>query len=220
METLTYGQMVLEPGLKDWHYALGYLQAHFVTGKFAKGLELLNRVGALAEEQDHHPDVDLRYRHLVIRLTSHDAGGVTQRDLRLARAVSAAAAELGIASQPPEIAFEVGIDTADAAGIAGFWIAVLGYKAVGGTDGGPPDLVDPVGIRPTVWFQHMDPIRTQRNRLHFDVWVTPEVALQRVEAAVAAGGTLLRDEDAPTFWVLADPDGNEVCICTADGRSQ
>lgn len=217
METLNYARIVVEPGLGDWHFALGQLHAHFVPADFAAGLELVNRTGALAEEQDHHPDIDLRYKHVLIRLTSHDAGGVTERDLKLARGISAAAAELGISSRLPEIAIEVGIDTAAPALIAPFWLAVLdGYKVERDEAGVPADLVDPTGVRPTIWFQHMDPPRTERSRFHFDVWVAPEVALDRVRAAVEAGGELVRDDHAPSFWVLADPEGNEVCICTAD----
>ena len=48
--------------------------------------------------------------------------------------------------------------------------------------------------------------------------VPPEVAEERVRAAVAAGGTLVSDAEAPSFWVLADAYGNQVCICTGLDR--
>jgi 4a-hydroxytetrahydrobiopterin dehydratase len=64
----------------------------------------------------------------------------------------------------------------------------------------------------------MDEPRVQRNRIHLDLTVPQDVADERVAAAVAAGGTLVSDADARAFWVLADPEGNEVCICTCDDR--
>lgn len=53
-----------------------------------------------------------------------------------------------------------------------------------------------------------------RNRIHVDVWVADDQAEVRVAATVAAGGRLLSDERAPSFWVLADSEGSEACVCT------
>jgi 4a-hydroxytetrahydrobiopterin dehydratase len=64
----------------------------------------------------------------------------------------------------------------------------------------------------------MDTPRPQRNRIHIDVDVPAEDAGARIDAALDAGGTLLSDRAAPAFWVLADPEGNEACICTWQGR--
>jgi 4a-hydroxytetrahydrobiopterin dehydratase len=58
-------------------------------GSFAGALEYVNRVGALAEEADHHPDIDIRWRTIVLRLTTHSAGGLTARDLSLAARIDA-----------------------------------------------------------------------------------------------------------------------------------
>ncbi|MGN6162223.1 MAG: VOC family protein, partial [Marmoricola sp.] len=58
-----------------------------------------------------------------------------------------------------------------------------------------------------------------RQRFHLDLTVPPEVASERIAAAVAAGGTVVDDEVAPRFVVLADPQGNKVCVCTHVGRS-
>jgi 4a-hydroxytetrahydrobiopterin dehydratase len=79
-------------------------------------------------------------------------------------------------------------------------------------------LVDPTGRGPEIWFQQMDAPRPQRNRIHIDVDVPHEAAGARIDAAIAAGGRLLSDDAAPAFWVLADPEGNEACICTWQGR--
>jgi len=92
---------VAAEGLEDWELVAGVLTARFATGSFARGLALVNGVGEEAERVDHHPDVDLRYPYVDIRLVSHDVGGITQRDLRLARAVSEVARRLEVASERP-----------------------------------------------------------------------------------------------------------------------
>ncbi|HVC15031.1 MAG TPA: 4a-hydroxytetrahydrobiopterin dehydratase [Acidimicrobiales bacterium] len=58
-------------------------------GDFAGALAFVNRVGALAEEADHHPDVDIRWRTVTLHLSTHSAGGVTRRDLELAARIDA-----------------------------------------------------------------------------------------------------------------------------------
>ena len=66
----------------------GPAERTFATGTFAAGLALVDAIGALAEAADHHPDVDLRYRTVTVRLVTHDAGGLTGRDVDLARAIA------------------------------------------------------------------------------------------------------------------------------------
>ena len=62
-------------GLPDWRYRLGGLVTVYKTPTAAAALELIAAVGRLAEEQNHHPDLDWRYNRVFIRYTSHDAGG-------------------------------------------------------------------------------------------------------------------------------------------------
>jgi 4a-hydroxytetrahydrobiopterin dehydratase len=107
---------------------------------------------------------------------------------------------------------EIGIDALDIATVRPFWAAVLGYVDRDG------ELADPVGQGPAVWFQQMTEPRPQRNRIHFDVCVPHDEAERRLKAALSAGGRLLSDTRAPSFWVLADPEGNEACITTWQGR--
>ncbi|WP_236654266.1 VOC family protein [Streptacidiphilus anmyonensis] len=113
---------------------------------------------------------------------------------------------------------ELAIDALDIASIRPFWKAVLGYTDEPGRDGPTDALVDPLGHGPSVWFQHMDAPRPQRNRIHFDVCVPHDEAAQRIAATLAAGGRLLSDDAAPAFWVLADAEGNEACVTTWQGR--
>jgi len=56
--------------------------------------------------------------------------------------------------------------------------------------------------------------RPQRNRIHIDVWVPHDQAKARVAAAIAAGGRLVTDKHAPTWWTLANAEGNEADVCT------
>ena len=113
---------------------------------------------------------------------------------------------------------EIGIDALDAGAIRAFWRAVLGYVDEPGRSGAWDGLIDPLGQGPAVWFQRMDAPRPQRNRIHFDVSVPHDEAEPRIRAALAAGGTLTYDAEAPAFWVLADAEGNEACVTTWQGR--
>src|SRR5512140_1672482 len=111
--TLTRSQVAAED-LDDWRVMLGALHARFNTGSFTAGLALVTAIADAAEEANHHPDLDLRYPHLNVTLTSHDVGGVTRRDLRLARRISALAAEQGVPADPSAVqVLEIALDTAD-----------------------------------------------------------------------------------------------------------
>jgi 4a-hydroxytetrahydrobiopterin dehydratase len=95
--TLTDEQFA-QAGLPGWTWREDAIHAHLETGDFATGLRLVNRIGEAAEEMNHHPDLDLRYPHLDVTLSSHDVGGVTERDVTLARAISEYAADEGVGS--------------------------------------------------------------------------------------------------------------------------
>lgn len=191
----------------------GTLYASFRTPDFATAHELVERVVEAAESMNHHPDVQLGYGTAAFTLTSHDAGGVTARDVRLARTIQELAASLGATPEPSNPArYEIAIDSTDADAIRPFWRAGMGYQDAPGGDG---DLVDPQGRGPRVWFQHMEIARTDRNRIHLDVYVPTTDAESRVQSIIEAGGTVLTDEHAPDWWVLADVDGNELCVCTS-----
>jgi len=213
-DTLTPQQVEAE-GLADWRVLFQALHARFRTGDFATGLRLVEGIGAAAEEMNHHPDLDLRYGQVHVRLFSHDVFGVTSRDITLARRISELAAGLGVTADPSAVqVLEIGLDSADAAAIKPFWRAVLGLRDSPLHD----ELIDGTGILPTLWFQPTEPHDEPRQRFHLDIRVPPEEAFARVEAALAAGGTLVSDDRAPTFWVLADAQGNKACVTTWTGR--
>ena len=103
-----------------------------------------------------------------------------------------------------------------------FWRAVLGYEL------DPAeyitDIYDPRRLNLPVFFQPMDASeedrRRQRNRIHVDVFVPDDQAQARIDAALAAGGRIVYDAEAPEWWTLADPEGNEVDIAVSVGREE
>jgi 4a-hydroxytetrahydrobiopterin dehydratase len=102
---------------------------------------------------------------------------------------------------------QVAIDALGPASVRPFWHAVLGYAAVG-----DEDVLDPLRRGPSFWFQQMDSPRPQRNRIHIDLYLPRDQAEARIAAALAAGGRIVSDENAPGWWTLADPEGNEVDV--------
>jgi 4a-hydroxytetrahydrobiopterin dehydratase len=202
---------------RHWRVIGGRLRATFGASDFAGAAAFVARIAQAADAANHHPDVLLRWGEVAVTTVSHDAGGLTQRDVDLAGTISALADELGLTGRPPKSeTVEIAIDALDIPAVRPFWQAVLAYdeRPVGDDS----ELVDPAGVGPTLWFQQMDAPRPQRNRIHLDVLVPHDEAEARLAAAVAAGGHLVSDTRAPAFWVLADAEGNEVCICTWQAR--
>jgi 4a-hydroxytetrahydrobiopterin dehydratase len=73
--------------LSGWERQGDEIRRTFVFPDFKASLAFVNRVGALAEAMDHHPDIDIRYSRVTLALTTHDAGGLTARDFELAEKV-------------------------------------------------------------------------------------------------------------------------------------
>lgn len=215
MEKLT-SQQILDARLDDWRKLAQAIHARFLTGDFATGLTFVTAVSEAAERANHHPSVTLTYPFVDVKLMSHDVTQVTQRDIDLAGRISEIAREQGIGAQPSApTEVELALDTADLAAVGPFWAALL--------TGSPDsligdDVVDPSGRVPLLWFQHTDAHDTPRQRFHIDLWVAHDVAEERIAAAVAAGGRVVDDQNAPSFVVLADPEGNKACVCTCLDR--
>ncbi len=202
-----------------WCLVLGAIYTEVVTPSLVEATEAASlSVSAVGGDGQGHLTVDIRADRALLRLQSADVGGVTGRDVRLAYAVSGALAARGLQPTPGAVqALEIAIDALDIPAVRPFWKAITGYADEPGSEL-QEALVDPSGRGPAIWFQQMDAPRPQRNRIHIDVDVPAEEAGARIDATLAAGGTLLSDRAAPAFWVLADPEGNEACICTWQGR--
>jgi 4a-hydroxytetrahydrobiopterin dehydratase len=198
--------MVTDAGLPDWRKLQQALHARFLIESYADGARFVAAVGEACSTGAVVPELRLGPTYV-------DA---ISKDEAVARQVSAIAVEHGLIAQPGAVAeLEVALDAGDRAAIGPFWAAVL----TGSTDSFDEiDVCDPTGRVPNFWFQRTDPHETPRQRFHIDLWLPPEIVPSRIKAAIAAGGTVVSDDEAPAFTVLADPEGNKVCLCTSEGR--
>jgi 4a-hydroxytetrahydrobiopterin dehydratase len=187
---------------------------HFRTGALSAGVALVNAIGKLAEDANHHADVDLRSDGVTVRLRKESVSVLSEREVVLAQRISEAARELGVPVDLTGLQIvQVAIDALVIPDVLPFWRAVLGYREVG-----DEDLIDPQFQSPPLWFQQMDAPRPQRNRIHIDLYVPHDQAEARVAAALAAGGHVVSDENAPGWWTLADAEGNEVDVASWPDR--
>jgi 4a-hydroxytetrahydrobiopterin dehydratase len=208
-----------------WRSVLLQLVAFVRVGSVVEAADVARRiVGGVGTDAGEHVHVDVRADRAVVSVQTFATGRTTRRDIDIARRITEIASEVGLRTEPVAgparsvQVLEIAVDAMDIPLVRPFWKAAFGYVDEG-ADAGPEDpLVDPLGQQPAIWFQQMDAPRAQRNRIHFDVSVPHDEARQRIQTALGAGGTLLSDAEAPAFWVLADPEGNEVCITTWQGR--
>lgn len=70
--------------IPDWRLEHGALTRGFSFSDFREAISFVNSVAAVAERAGHHPDIDIRYNKVTLALSSHDAGGITERDFSLA----------------------------------------------------------------------------------------------------------------------------------------
>jgi 4a-hydroxytetrahydrobiopterin dehydratase len=208
-----------------WRYVLGEFRAFVLTGSLPLAADVAARLAAVPGAQGHLR-MDVREDRVALALQTAAVSWVTPHDADLARRITTVieeefrlTTEPGPAAGPRSVqVLEIAIDAMDIASIRPFWQAIMGYAAEPGHAGPEDPLVDPLGQGPSIWFQQMDEPRTQRNRIHFDVSVPHDQAHERIQATIAAGGKLIGDDEAPAFWVLADPEGNEACVTTWQGR--
>ncbi len=213
-----------------WRYLLDTAATAVPVAGLPDGLTVASAAIAAITATGDRPGRELRVDQRADRcLLSVPVGNTVllhTSDLTAVRAVTDAVLASGHRLDPSVMVgersvqtLEVAIDAVDIPAIRPFWRAVLGYvddpSMLDEPDCG---LIDPVHQQPTVWFQQMDAPRPQRNRIHLDLTVPEDEAETRLAAAIAAGGILLSDARANAFWVLADPEGNELCICTWQDR--
>jgi len=206
-------QEILDAGLDDWRKLAQALHARYRIADFRAGAAFVAAVAEAAESAAHHPDLKMTGGVVDVSLCTHEDGlWVTPKDIGMARKISEIARQQGLEPEPTAVAqLEIALDTANEAGVAPFWSALL----TGSPDNKIYDSVfDPTNRVPSLWFQGTGEHETPRQRWHFDLWLAPEVAQERVMAAVAQGGSVIDDSQAPSFTVLADPDGNKVCVAT------
>lgn len=144
---------------------------------------------------------------LTVKLT-REMWGTERQHVELARAISAVAREHGAvadksAAQEVQVAIAAKPDAIDLP----FWRAVLGYAPLH-----EDNCIDPLGQGSTVWMQGIDPSKSLQHAMHIDVSLAREHIQARLDAAVAAGGRIVDDSEAPSAWILADRSGNKVCL--------
>lgn len=207
-----------------WRYLLGTLATTVVVDSLRQALRVVDAaVAGCGPDADGHLRSDLRPDRVELVLQSPTVAALTARDVEMAHGITAAVRRLGlqttsVGESRAVQSLEIAIDAMDIAAVRPFWRAVLAYVNEPGHDGPEDALVDPTRQGPAIWFQQMDQPRPQRNRIHLDITVPHDEADTRLRAALSAGGTLVSDAEARAFWVLADAEGNEICICTWQDR--
>jgi 4a-hydroxytetrahydrobiopterin dehydratase len=228
------GEKIAEANLTDWRKLGQGLHARYLVGDFGTGARFVAAVGEAGDALGHHPRVSIGKGYVDLKLitddaiyrddegTEHVVEWVTQQDVDLARRITEIAADHQVDADPAAVSVvELGLDTAHSATIAPVWAALLtgGTEAQGrGTIG--DDIRDATGRVPILWFGDADEHEAPRQRFHIEVYVAPEVAEQRIAAALAAGGTVVDDSNAPALTVIADQDGNKGILCVDVSAAQ
>ena len=221
------GEQIAEADLTDWRKLAQGLHARYVVDDFGAGARFVSAVGEAGDTIGHHPRVSMGQGYVDLKLVTDDAiyrddegtqhvvQWVTQQDIDLARRITDIAADHQLDADPASVSdIELGLDTARSATIAPVWAALLTGSAESQGRGTPSDEIrDATGRVPNLWFGDADEPASPGQRFHVEVYVAPEAAAQRITAAVAAGGTVVDDSDAPALTVIADQDGNQGIVC-------
>lgn len=194
-------------GVDDWVVLHGGATAVFRVGTLVEAARLAQAIAEVPGLDGSGVLLTIADAALSIRL-SRDVLQLTTRHAEVARAVSAVARAHGaVADRAAVQEVQLAIAAKRDAINVGFWRAVLGYAPMA-----DDNAVDPLGHGSTVWMQELDDNEPLRHAMHVDVSVAREHVRARLDAALAAGGRLVDESNAPSWWTLADPAGNRVCI--------
>jgi 4a-hydroxytetrahydrobiopterin dehydratase len=203
-------------GAEAWRVLPEGATAFFRSGSFAESVRFVAAIGELVGDADP-PQVDIRRDGVTVLLRAFKPAGygLVRDDLELARAISRAAAEMGLSADPQAVqGLSIIPGATERSAIMPFWQSVLGYEPR--PDSPDEDLVDPHDRLAPFWFEQMDELRADgAGTIHLVVWVPWDQAEARVAAGLSAGGRLVRHNEEERFWTLADPAGNEVDIATS-----
>jgi 4a-hydroxytetrahydrobiopterin dehydratase len=221
------GHQIAAANLTDWRKLAQGLHARYVVGDFGTSVRFVAAVGEAGDALGHHPLVSIGNGYVDLKLITDDAiyrddegtehviEWVTQQDVDLARRITEIAADHKVDADPASVTqIELGLDTTHSATIAPVWAALLtGNPEAQGRGSLSDEIRDATARVPNLWFGDADEHETPRQRFHIEVYVAPEVAEQRIAAALAAGGTVVDDSNAPSLTVIADQDGNKGIVC-------
>jgi 4a-hydroxytetrahydrobiopterin dehydratase len=194
-------------GVDDWVVLHGGATAVFRVGSLGEAASLASAIARVPGLDGSRALLTMGSDRVTVRLT-RGVYRIEAKHPELARAISEVARSAGAvvdrsAAQEVSVAIAATPEDIDVS----FWRAVLGYDPLA-----EDNAIDPLGHGSTVWMQDLDPSRPLRHAMHVDVSVAREVAEERMAAAVAAGGRIVDDSEAPAAWILADRAGNKVCI--------
>ncbi|WP_413316690.1 VOC family protein [Agrococcus sp. 1P02AA] len=234
MEMLS-GTKIADAALTDWRKLAQGLHARYRVRDFGAAARFVAAIGDAGDALGRHPIVAIGPGYVDLKLISDDAvyresaevehvvSWVTQLDLDAAARITELARELGLDADPGAVSvMELGLDTTRSAVIAPVWAALLTGDPASQGHGSPSDEIrDASGRVPNLWFgdaaETADAARSAdaaaQQRFHVEVYVAAEVAPERIAAALAAGGTVVDDSQAPALTVIADQDGNRAVVC-------
>lgn len=205
-ERLTAKQFQDADGVEDWRALAVGASAWFSAPSHAAGAELVRRVADLVRSADRLPDMDIRAGGVHVRVGVSDSSGFTPADVTMARAISAAAQNLGLGGDPTALqTVQLAIDSIDQHAVMPFWRTLLDYRRRG-----DDDLVDPMRRDPAIWFQSQEQPRPLRNRIHIDVSRPHLLLLEAARAAQVTGGRAMYEGEY--YASFADAEGNEVDV--------
>ena len=193
--------------LDDWAVLHGGPTAVFQTKSLVEAANLAQLIAQLPELEGTNAHLSILPKTLTVRLT-REVWNTEAGHIAVARKISEIAKSFDVpadVSQVQEVQFAIAAKP-DAIDLS-FWRAVLGYQPMLDDAG-----IDPIGISSNIWMQELDANKPLRHAMHLDVSVAKEHTQARVDAAVAAGGTIVDSSEAPSWWVLADRSGNKVCV--------
>ena len=215
-EDITGKDFSAAEGVDGWRIISDGATAFYLTASFQASVRLVDAIGGIDGIEEHPPRIDIRADGITVRFLTRRAEGfrLTTTDLELAQSVDRVATEQGITADPTGIQSLIVIPGAtDPSAIMPFWRAVLGYEPR--IDSPDEDLVDPHDRDAAFWFEPMDEPRADgKGAIHVAVFVPIEQAQARIDAAIAAGGKLVYDANAPQWWTLEDPAGNQADIAS------
>lgn len=194
-------------GVEDWVVLHGGATAVFLAPSLGAAAQFAQAVSRLPGLEDAGALLTIGDGRLSVRLT-RGVFRLEAHHIELARAISAMALTYGAVAdrasvQEVQLAIAAKPDAVDVA----FWRAVLGYAELA-----DDNAIDPLGHSSTVWMQELDLDKPLRHAMHVDVSVARDHVEARVAAALAAGGRIVDDAEAPAGWILTDRAGNRVCI--------
>ena len=192
-------------GVEDWVVLHGGATAVFRVATAREAARLAEAIADVPGFEGSGALMTIRDGTLTVRLT-RDLWWLEPRHVELARAVSAVARTHGAEPERAavqEVQFAISANPDDVN--VEFWRAVLGYEAMS-----DDNAVDPLGHGSTVWMQELDAAKPLRHAMHIDVSVAREHLEARLEAALAAGGRIVDETEAPRNYTLADAAGTRV----------